>query len=154
MNDNFTITKEIQFDMGHRVPNHKSKCRSPHGHRVKVVACVKGALNSQWGESDEGMVMDFGDLKQAMMSLHDLYDHSFVYYEFDEWAQRAFSTPEEGFKVHRVPFIPTAENLSRHFFHLLAQELTRRSVQGMLEWVEVYETPTSVCRFSLKDIGR
>ena len=30
------ITKEIEIDAAHRVPNHKSKCRTFHGHRYRI----------------------------------------------------------------------------------------------------------------------
>lgn len=144
----FSVTKEVEFDMGHRVPNHHSKCRNPHGHRYKVQARVRGPLVNQTGASSEGMVIDFGDIKGALMSrIHDLYDHGFMRFKDDrELDAFAKSAAENGWNFHDVDFIPTAENLAKHFYELISEELlfeTGLSVQ----YVDVYETPTSVARF-------
>lgn len=78
------ITKTIEIDMGHRVPNHKSKCRNLHGHRYSIEVGVDDILISAPGSSSEGMVMDFGDLKEVMMSVLDKgFDHGFVMYSRD-----------------------------------------------------------------------
>ena len=57
------ITKQIEIDMAHRVPNHKSKCHNLHGHRYKIEVGVDDKLITRKGSSSEGMVIDFGDLK-------------------------------------------------------------------------------------------
>jgi 6-pyruvoyltetrahydropterin/6-carboxytetrahydropterin synthase len=38
------VTKIVEWDMGHRVPNHKSKCRNPHGHRYRLEVTIGGPL--------------------------------------------------------------------------------------------------------------
>ena len=115
------ITKQIEIDMGHRVPNHKSKCRNPHGHRYKIEVCVDDKVINTSGSSDEGMVIDFGDLKEIMMEYIDkVYDHSFTIYNHDELAGwfNAIRTDHD-MKINLVPFIPTAENLAKHWFELM-----------------------------------
>ena len=57
------IVKIIQWDMGHRVLNHRSICKGIHGHRYKAEICVEGAIIIQEGLSEEGMVIDFADIK-------------------------------------------------------------------------------------------
>lgn len=58
-----TVSKSFTFHASHQLPNHDGPCRDLHGHtyvlQVAVTAEVKGAD----GSSDEGMVMDFGILK-------------------------------------------------------------------------------------------
>lgn len=77
------ITREIGIDMGHRVPHHGSKCKSIHGHRYKIVATCEGQLFKE-GEQ-QGMVLDFGFLKDEMMKTIDyLCDHGTVLWEHDE----------------------------------------------------------------------
>lgn len=76
-----TVTRIMTLDMGHRIPNHKSQCRSFHGHtyRLEAEACAQ-IINCK-GASSEGMVIDFSDLKTAMMqSVHSLYDHALSLY--------------------------------------------------------------------------
>ena len=35
-------TRRIEWDMGHRVPEHGGKCRTPHGHRYVAEVTVRG----------------------------------------------------------------------------------------------------------------
>lgn len=155
----FTVTKEVEFDMGHRVPNHKSKCRNPHGHRYRVKATIEGPLVTTEGSSDQGMVMDFGDIKSAMTTyIHDVYDHGFMIYEGDkelEWfffpGSDAEETARQGWSVHKVPFIPTAENLAAFFYEILQTKLNDARNDVRVRYVEVYETPTSVALFPVRE---
>ena len=36
------IRRYVETDTGHRVPNHKSKCRHMHGHRYRFEAEIEG----------------------------------------------------------------------------------------------------------------
>ena len=71
----YLIEKHIEFDMGHRVPTHTSKCSNLHGHRYRVLAgCSAEQLVQEGGET--GMVMDFGRIKHILtVYIHDLFDH-------------------------------------------------------------------------------
>lgn len=74
-----TVHREIQIDCGHRVPDHASKCRSPHGHRYRIIATCGGEVLSEPGNPENGMVIDFGNIKMAMMDVLDgIFDHAFV----------------------------------------------------------------------------
>ena len=139
--------------MGHRIPHHKSKCRSPHGHRYKLTVYLKGDVIDIEGKSDHGMVMDFSDIKKIMMEeIHDQFDHAFVYWDKDE-ALCDFYHKEDHFKSVKVPFTPTVENLAGWIFHELHQRY--EDVYGtelILKKVELYETPTckAIC-YGLED---
>ena len=137
-------TKVIEFDMGHRVPNHKSKCHNFHGHRYKVEAYVKGPVQKDRGQSDAGMVMDFGDIKVIMMKyIHDVYDHGAMYYVLDPIAQESMKTAkalDPDLNINMVDFIPTAENLAKHFYEIIKQKLQPPT---KLSAIRVYETPNS-----------
>jgi 6-pyruvoyltetrahydropterin/6-carboxytetrahydropterin synthase len=140
-----TVTKEIQFDMAHRVPNHKSKCRNLHGHRYKVVVCA-GIEELQTEGSSEGMVVDFGDIKAMMMKqIHDPYDHGAMFSRTDTWTPLWEELQARGSNVHFVDFIPTAENLAQFFYEVLTDYMGEQF--WWVEWVEVHETPTSVARY-------
>ena len=58
------ITTRMEFDSGHRIPNHKSSCKNLHGHRYAIEVTLKGDIIDQENESDYGMVMDFKDAKE------------------------------------------------------------------------------------------
>lgn len=135
------ITKIVEWDMGHRVPNHHSKCRNPHGHRYRLELTVTGALIETPGGSSEGMVVDFGKVKQAMMErVHDVLDHGFMYYDGDEVMARFFAAEAADLRGIAVPFIPTAELLAKWCHDQLCDVLPDdlRIVQA-----RVFETPNS-----------
>lgn len=72
-------TKTVEWDMGHRVPNHKSKCKNVHGHRYKAEVTVRGEIIPEEGISDEGMVIDFSDVKAIVNSICDgELDHGYM----------------------------------------------------------------------------
>lgn len=135
----FVITKEIEFDAGHRVPLHESKCKNPHGHRYRVVAHLVGDLIEEGPES--GMVRDFSIVKEALTELvHDRFDHGFIVHDEDERLIRLFQ--EEGYKTVVVPFYPTAECLAKEIFDDLVEILPN------LFMIEVWETPTSCAKYT------
>ena len=39
-----TIKRFVETDTGHRVPNHKSKCKHMHGHRYRWEAVIEGDI--------------------------------------------------------------------------------------------------------------
>ena len=141
------ITKFIEIDLGHRVTNHKSKCRNLHGHRYKVVVGVDDKVVTTSGASDEGMVIDFSDVKAIMMDVIDGgYDHGFIIYDQDPLAPVFKTQRDAGMKVVLSAFIPTAENLAKHWFEILKEKLLTKKIS--IEYVEVYETPTSTAKYS------
>jgi len=138
------ITKEVEIDMGHRVTNHKSKCASLHGHRYKIEVGVDDQIITTEGSSSEGMVMDFGDLKEVMMDVLDKrYDHGMVMWIRDPLANIIASDPKT--KSELVHFIPTAENLAKYWFDLLKVRLEERSIK--IKHIKVWETPTSTATY-------
>ena len=163
----YYITREIGIDAGHRIPTHGSKCKNVHGHRYTIEAhCVcKDLIDS--GEQT-GMGLDFGFLKEEMMSEIDFYcDHGFIMWLEDELLTvflgklgRSIEVRNhvdrggnfmpfligEGDtlvgKLYVVPFIPTAENLAKHWFERLAPKVYHRSEkQAQLAKIVVHETP-------------
>ncbi len=141
------ITKEIEIDMAHRVPNHNSKCKNLHGHRYKIEVGVDDRVITEEGRSDEGMVIDFGDIKEIMMEeIEHKYDHNAIFFEKD--LMRANLEGLQTFqdkKIHFVSFIPTAENLAKHWFDLIKTRLIKRGIK--IKHVKVWETPTSTALY-------
>ncbi|HWT70667.1 MAG TPA: 6-carboxytetrahydropterin synthase, partial [Oxalicibacterium sp.] len=79
-----TITRKLEFDAGHRIPDHKSQCRNLHGHRYTLEITLVGEVIDEEGSSDNGMIMDFSDIKTlANQHLVDVWDHAFLVYEKD-----------------------------------------------------------------------
>ena len=142
------VTRKIEIDMGHRVPNHKSKCKNLHGHRYVIEVGVDDKVIKTMGSSDEGMVIDFGDLKQVMMEVIDAdFDHGFVMYEHDVLAPVFVQLAKKtGQKIIFTSFIPTAENLAEHWYYLLKKKLLERNIR--IAHIRVWETPNCSAMFS------
>ena len=130
--------------MGHRVTNHKSKCSSLHGHRYKIEVGVDDKLVTKRGASDEGMVIDFGDLKKVLVDRIDRhYDHGFVIWEKDPMAP--FLRKDKKTKLVEVSFIPTAENLASLWGEAVKDALRRKGIK--MQYLKVWETPTSTATY-------
>lgn len=147
------ISKCIEWDMGHRVMNHNSKCRNLHGHRYKAEISVEGDLILLEGYSDEGMVMDFGLIKDlALKYIHDVLDHAFMVWGEDEILINFFQqNPDQKHLV--VPFVPTSENIARWIFTQLEKKIDDKYKTDLkLKSIKLWETPTSTAICTKEDI--
>ena len=138
------IGKVIQWDMGHRVLNHRSVCKGLHGHRYKAEICVEGDLVDKKDASEEGMVIDFADIKKtAQKFIQEELDHAFMVWEKDIELLEFFKN-SKGHKPVIVPFTPTAENVAAYIFNELKDKFTDVFKTGLhLQSVKLWETPSS-----------
>jgi 6-pyruvoyltetrahydropterin/6-carboxytetrahydropterin synthase len=136
------ITRRLEFDAGHRIPDHKSQCRHLHGHRYAIEITLAGEIIRRDGDSADGMVMDFSEIKSlAVAHLIDLWDHAFLAYAGDA-AIVEFLQSLPGHKTVLLPCTPTAENLAEQAFAIL--DAVYRDTYGnqlRLQRVRLYETP-------------
>lgn len=138
------ITTRLEFDSGHRIPSHKSQCRNLHGHRYAMEITLSGDIIQQENSSDNGMVMDFSDVKAiAKKAIVDVWDHAFLVYKGDsEILNFLNSLPNH--KTVIMNSVPTAENMAAEAFRILNMQY--QDVYGnhlKLERVRLYETPNS-----------
>lgn len=138
------ITRRLEFDAGHRIPNHASQCRHLHGHRYALEITLSGEVIRTEGAADEGMVMDFSDVKRiAKDVLVERWDHAFLVYAGDR-AVVEFLANLPGHKTVVLPVVPTAENLAAEAFRILdAAYADTWGNQLRLERVRLYETPNN-----------
>jgi 6-pyruvoyltetrahydropterin/6-carboxytetrahydropterin synthase len=137
-----TITRKLEFDAGHRIPDHKSQCRNLHGHRNTLEITLVGAVIDVEGSSDNGMIMDFSDIKAlAKAHLVDIWDHAFLVYEKDHTV-RTFLESIPGHKTVIIDRIPTVENLAQTAFDILKAAYLDRYGTGLhLHKLVLHETP-------------
>ena len=142
------IGKVIQWDMGHRVLNHRSVCKGLHGHRYKAEICIKGDLVEKKDASEEGMVIDFADIKKtAQKFIQEELDHAFMVWEKDIELLEFFKN-SKGHKPVIVPFTPTAENVAAYIFNELKNKFIDVFKTGLhLQSVKLWETPSSYALF-------
>lgn len=149
------MSRRIEIDMGHRVPDHASKCRNLHGHRYVIEAIVMGELASE-GEQT-GMVLDFGFMKEIMMRRIDRrYDHALCLWKEDPLVVALGEFDEDGYympsvlnemlgfdhKVVLTDVVPTAENLAHIWMKSMEQDVIDESYgRARLVALKVWETP-------------
>ncbi len=115
----YTVSKEVEFDAAHYLPDYQGKCCNMHGHRWKARFTVTAEqLNPN------GMVVDFN----VLSCLANLLDHRLVN---DKIAN------------------PTAELMAEWFFDALSMDLGAMPNKPQVVSVEVWETPTSYAKFEL-----
>lgn len=146
------ISKQIEWDMGHRIANHKSKCRNIHGHRYKAEIEIEGNIIEIENISDEGMVIDFSDIKKlATKFVYDILDHGFMVWNKDKNLIDFFKkNPDQ--KYIEVPFVPTAENIAQWIFTQLNNRIKDKYRTGLkLSSIKLWETPTSWIKYTYSD---
>lgn len=136
------ITRRLEFDAGHRIPDHASQCRHLHGHRYALEVTLSGDVIRADGSPVNGMVMDFGEVKAIAKShVVDAWDHAFLVYHGDR-AVADFLASLPGHKTVVLDVVPTAENLAALAFRIL-DPLYHDSYGNhlRLERVRLFETP-------------
>ncbi|HUY03107.1 MAG TPA: 6-carboxytetrahydropterin synthase QueD [Rhodocyclaceae bacterium] len=136
------ITRRLEFDAGHRIPDHHSQCRHLHGHRYALEVTLSGEIIEASGQPANGMVMDFSEIKAlAKRHLVDAWDHAFLAYRHDTAVVEFLAgLPEH--KTVLLDAVPTAENLAALAFVTL--DPVYRDIYGnhlRLERVRLFETP-------------
>ena len=141
-NNVISVTRRIEFDAGHRLPNHKSQCRNIHGHRYALEVTLSAQIIHEEGSSDDGMVMDFGDIKTvAQEKITSVWDHAFLVYRGDK-VMVDFLAAISGHKTVVLDVVPTAENLAQVAYDTLKDAYRDRFGHALtLQRVRLYETP-------------
>ena len=136
----FILKTSAAFDSAHFLSGYKGKCANLHGHRW-VIEVEAGSENLQETGEKRGMVIDFGDLKKAVRTLADEYDHAMIYEEGSLKETTVSALQDEGFRLIAVPYRPTAEHFARAFF----SALTGKGLP--VRRVSVYETPDNCASY-------
>ncbi len=138
------ITRRLEFDAGHRIPNHTSQCQHLHGHRYALEITLSGKIIDSEGTAEQGMVMDFSEVKAiANTVLVEQWDHAFLVYSGDRIVVEFLATLP-GHKTVVLPVVPTAENLAAEAFRILdAAYVDTYGNQLRLQRVRLYETPNN-----------
>ncbi len=122
--EQWLIYKEFRFEAAHRLPYHEGKCCRLHGHSWVGRVYIQGQQLMTEG-SQQGMIMDFGDIQKYLDPLLENYlDH---YYLNESMALES----------------PTSEAIARWIF----DKLEAVGLNG-LHSVEIRETCTTGARYS------
>lgn len=144
------ITRRMEWDAGHRVLGHESKCAYLHGHRYAAEVTV-------WAPGLDGLgrVIDFGVVKQVVGAwIDENWDHNMMLHKDDPlvktleslvFAEEHLDLPDQLWG-DRVPYImsngnPTAENIARELFDIATDLLRNANAALSVLSVRIYETP-------------
>ena len=120
----YEIAVHAHFSGAHRLRYLHGKCEGLHGHNWKVEVSV---VSNRLGK--EGVVIDFGILKQKLDKVLKPLDHTFL---------------------NDLPYFsgiePSSENIAKYIFNRLKNEL--KGHQGTLKKVTAWESETSSATYS------
>ncbi len=148
----YRICKTFEVESGHILSKHPGRCRFPHGHtrRVEIVLDAPSV-------DENGMVCDFGALKESVAPLVDALDHSICMNTEDAM----FGTMREAYGEQVIGFKdedPTSEVLVRYFYETIKAAIDdyrnqpdcRFPVRDVVElaYVRIWETSTAWAQYS------
>ncbi len=140
------ITKEFHFEMAHALLGYDGPCKNIHGHSYHLKVTVKGEIKEGTTDSDEGMVIDFGIIKNIVNDLIvKPYDHSLVLSDKIKIDENQYEFMN---KLIIVPFQPTCELLLIEFVALIKSKLPSTI---SLESLFLRETPNSYAEWFADD---
>ena len=146
MRNKVRITKEFSFEMSHLLKNHQGGCKNIHGHSYKLFVTICGIPNADPDSPQNGMLIDFGELKKIIYSLIiEPLDHALM---VSERAYKGTFLEQYDGKILIKPFEPTCENLINEFAEIIEPKLP---VWVKLHSLKLYETATSYTEWYASD---
>ena len=127
------IGKRFKWEMGHRLlKSYSEPCQNLHGHSYEMEVIIEGTLNQ------DGVVLDFGLLKEIVSPIVESLDHSLVLCKDDVLVP---IISEQGLKLNVVPYNPTAENMAIDIVESIMSHFA--DVEGINSvTVKIWETRT------------
>ena len=140
------LTKEFNFEMSHVLHAYDGLCSNIHGHSYRLFVSVLGEPLNQKDNPKDGMVMDFGILKEI------------VYKEIVQRLDHALLVPESSIMLSHLKncdtklvitnYQPTCENLLIDFAKRLKANLPENVSLARLC---LYETASSYAEWIAED---
>lgn len=132
----YIATRVIEFDAGHRVYNHESKCATLHGHRYKCEIFAKAK-----GLDSIGRVVDFSVLKNKIGTwIDDNWDHTTLVYSKDTETLNALKQMPRFKEPYVCDFNPTAENMANYLLNIICPALMGNNGIEICK-IRLWETP-------------
>jgi 6-pyruvoyltetrahydropterin/6-carboxytetrahydropterin synthase len=142
------ITREFTFEMAHILKNYDGPCRNVHGHSYRLFVTLSGSPLNDASNPKNGMVIDFGDLKNIVMTgIVDIFDHSVVVSSDYDAVKMDMMKQTFGNTVV-VGYQPTCENMVADFAVRLKDALPAGVT---LHSLKLYETAKSYAEWFASD---
>lgn len=134
------VTKRFHFEMAHMLYKYDGICENIHGHSYNLEVTIAGKPLHQPGNPKDGMIIDFGDLKNIVKThITERFDHSLMVNSLipEEQVERLKKITN---RLIIVGFQPTTENIVSYIAGILQQHLPP---DVTLYSIRLYETVTS-----------
>ena len=142
-----TVTRKLEFDAGHRVYRHESKCATLHGHRyVAEITAEAPKLDSI------GRVIDFSVIKERIGGwIDNFWDHTTLLFKDDESTVEAVKKLP-GWKTPFIcPFNPTAENMAEYLIDVICPKLMEDTEVRIVK-IKLWETPNCYAEVTREEV--
>lgn len=140
------LTKEFNFEMSHALHKYDGLCKNIHGHSYKLFVCLRGEPIQDLNSSKNGMVIDFGDLKEIIFQeIIEPFDHALVLNSRSTLLDKISSKDT---KIIITPYQPTCENFLLDFVERIRPRLDKNIE---LVSIKLHETSTSYAEWYLED---
>ncbi len=142
------VSKEFHFEMAHALWDYDGLCKNIHGHSYKMFVTIIGEPINDLNHPKNGMVLDFGDLKNIVNAeIVNKFDHTVVFSSLAP--TKDFVNVEQMFeRIEILDFQPTCELLVADF----AERIKSKFPKGIeLFSLKLYETSTSFAEWFASD---
>ncbi|MCL2726937.1 MAG: 6-carboxytetrahydropterin synthase [Bacteroidales bacterium] len=140
------LTKEFRFEGAHALTGYDGLCRHIHGHSYRLQVTICGKTNNHPDSPKDGMVIDFGSLKELVTHIIiEPFDHALL---LRSDAKLASELQQQYQNVQILPFQPTCEQLCIHFASLLVPAIPK---PAELFSIRLYETSSSFVEWLATD---
>lgn len=139
----YYLKTSADFDSAHFLSGYQGKCANLHGHRWHIEVVVAQEDLQTQGQC-RGMILDFADVKHAVRSIADAFDHATIYEAGTLQASTIAAFQAEHFRLIAVPFRPTAECFAQY----ICEQLQTQQIP--VQSVTVYETPDNCAVYEVK----
>lgn len=142
------VTKIFNFEMAHALWNYDGLCSNIHGHSYILHVTVMGIPRNNPDDAKNGMLVDFGDLKEIVNNtVVKIFDHTLVLNK-DSSYRNLLNSPQMLDRRHIVGYQPTCENLVCDFA-LRIKDALPTGVK--LHSLRLYETASSYAEWFATD---
>jgi 6-pyruvoyltetrahydropterin/6-carboxytetrahydropterin synthase len=142
------ITKRFHFEMAHTLFEYDGLCRNIHGHSYYLEVTVTGEPRNEPGHTKDGMVIDFGELKNLVKTnVLNVFDHALMVNQLVPEEQKELLRKLTS-RVIVVAFQPTSENLVVYIASILNPLLPSGVT---LYSIRLFETETSFAEWFAAD---
>ena len=141
------ITKEFDFEAAHALDGYAGKCQDIHGHNYHLTLTFLGEPIRDKSLSNNGMVVDFGDIKDFLnKTIKPLFDHRLILRK----DSRFLGLEQQNERIRYVDYHPTTENMLLEIVQIVSNSFEKKN-NVVLCSAFLRETPSSYVEWHKED---